>query len=140
MAFKAINLTKTVRYQSELDSEFGTDKATTFILGPIDTRTMSYIIDANMESKVNSDGEQSMKFNQLIVAFNLVKFGLKGFENYLDENDQPLVYKTEKVNFGGKHYTVVSEDILSMLPQALLMELAAKINDINTVSETDEKN
>lgn len=140
LAFKAINLTKTKTYESELDEAKGTDDSTKFLLGAIDTRTMSYIVDSNMDVTENDDGKILNKFNQLTVAYNLVKFGLKGFTNYQDSEGADVPYKQESINYGGKSYKVVTEAILSSMPTTLIMELAGQINDINTVSEDDSKN
>lgn len=140
LAFKAINLTKTKKYTSEQDPEYGTDKASVFTIGAIDSRTMSHIIDSNMESKIGPDGEQMSKYNQLTVAYNLVRFGLKDITNFENDDGTPLVFKTEKINYGGKTYTVAADEILSVLPTFLIMELAAEVNEVNTVSETDSKN
>jgi hypothetical protein len=140
LAFKAVNLTKTIKYESDLDSDKGTEAATKFILGAIDSRTWSHVVDTNMESKMTQDGEQLNKFNQMTVAYNIVRFGLKGFENFLDDENKELVYKTEKFSMAGKAYMVTTEEIMSLLPVNLIMELAGEINSINTVSEEDSKN
>lgn len=139
-SFKAINLTKTVEHQSELDPNKGTDKAVIFTLGAIDTRTFSSIFDKQIESKTNKEGEIIIKPNQLTAAYQFVKFGLKGLQNWLDDKDSPIEFKTERVNVFGKSYTLVTDSILEGFPSELITELAEAIIDINNLSESDVKN
>lgn len=139
-AFKAINLTKTVEYQSDLDPNKGNDAATIFVIGALDSRTMSHIYDKNLESKFTKEGENVIKPNQLTSAYMMVRFGLKGLRNWKNDDDSVVLFKTERTNQFGKTYDLVLEDIISGFPNELIVELAEAIADVNNLSEQDVKN
>lgn len=140
LAFKAINLTRTKEFESTLDDARGTENATKFVLGALDTRLMTSLADKSFETITTADGDQVAKANQLTIAYNMVKFGLKGWTNYTDEDGNPVEFKQGTTNVGGKAYPCVQDDLLARLPLELVMELAAAIQDVNSVSEQDSKN
>jgi hypothetical protein len=140
LAFKAVNLTKTIKYESDLDPAKGTEDATVFQLGAIDARVMGNIIDSSRETKYDVEGNTTDKVFQFNMSMLLVRFGLKGISNYQDEDGKEVPFKTDTINFSGKSYVVCSEDIVKSMPLQLIAELAGKITDFNVVSEQDAKN
>ncbi len=138
--FKAINLTKTVEYKSYLDPNKDNDDAVVFTLGAVDTRTMSSIIDKNIENKTNKEGEMIFKPNQMTTSYLLVRFGLKGLKNWKNHDDTDVEFKTETVNMFGKTYKLVSEDIISAFPSELITELSGEIYSLNNLTDEDVKN
>ncbi len=138
--FKAINLTKTTEYTSYLDPNKDTDDAVVFTLGAVDTRTMSSIIDKNIENKTTKEGEMIFKPNQMTTSYLLVRFGLKGLKNWKNYDDSVIEFKTETVNMFGRTYKLVSEDIISAFPSELITELAGEIYNLNNLTDEDLKN
>ena len=137
---KAINLTKTKVYESDLDDAKGTDQATQFVLGAINTRAFSSIVDRNSEIRVNEDGEQASRFNSMTVAYDLVRFGLKDINNMQDADGNPLKFVTESVNYNGKTMLAASSAIMEALPTELIVELAGEIQSLNSVTAEEAKN
>lgn len=140
---KAINLHKTVEHQLSFDPDFGTDAATTFILGALDSRVMSIIKDKATAIPVSafSNAENavaSLNVNQ--TNLDIVIFGLKGFKNFQDHDGKQIEFKTTQTVLGNKTYTTVLSSIVEMLPEEAISELAGVIMDINNVSETERKN
>jgi hypothetical protein len=139
LAFKALNLTRTKTYESNLDPEKGTENATKFVLGALDTRLMTALADKSFEVVNTADGDQVNKSNQLTIAYNMVRFGLKGWTNYADEDGNPLEFKSGTANIGGKTYPCVQDDLLARLPLELVMELAGEVQSVNRVDEDEAK-
>ena len=71
----------------------------------------------------------------------VVKFGLKGLENFIDPRDKkPIKFDTVSVPVNGKNYKAMTDEIVSMFPKALIDELAEAILSENALSEEEAKN
>lgn len=143
MKIRAINLTKTLDHQLSFDEDAGTDAATTFTLGALDSRVFSVIKDKATALPVsafsNPDGAMaSLNMNQ--TNFDIVVFGLKGWKNLRDDEDKQIVYKTVHTVLGGRTYITVDPELIAILPDEVIAELANKIMDFNVPSEEERKN
>jgi hypothetical protein len=143
MKIRAINLTKTVKHQLSFDEDAGTDKATTWVLGALDSRVFAAIKDRATGIPMSalsggSEGTATLNLNQ--TNFDVVLYGLKGWENFRYDDDRQVEYKTSTANLGGKTYVVVDPELVKMLPPEVIDELANAIMEINTVSEPERKN
>lgn len=138
--FKAINLTKTIDYKSNLDPNKETDEAVVFTLGAVDSRTMSAIMDKNIETRIDKEGDTMYKPNQMTTAYMLVRFGLKGFKNWKDHDNSDVKFETESANVFGKNYKLVKESIISAFPPELITELSGEIYGFNSLEDEDVKN
>lgn len=144
MKIRAINLSKTKRHQLSFDPDKGTNKAITWVLGALDARVYAAIKDKAtaipMSAFSGDASEATATLNINKTNFDIVLFGLKGWEGLLDEDDKPVPYATENYNFEGRTYSVVKYDLLCQLPSEVIDELANEIMDINSLKEEDRKN
>lgn len=141
---RAINLTKTKQHILSFDPDAKTDKAIKWKIGALDARLLAAIKDkatAIPMSAFASDGsDATATLNINKTNFDIVLFGLKGWEGLLDENDAPVVYRTDNTTFEGRTYLTVAYDLLIQLPTEVIDELAQEILDINTMKEEERKN
>ena len=143
MKIRAINLSRTIKHQLSFDEAAGTDDATTFLLGALDSRVFSVIKDKATALPVsafsNPDGAMaSLNMNQ--TNFEIVVFGLKGWENFRDEEDNQIAYKTVHTQLGTRTYTTVDPELVALFPDEVIAELANKIMDFNSPTEEERKN
>ena len=139
MGIIAINPNKVVPYSLLSDSG---DSKTVFHLGVIDSLTRSYLDDQHLEFRKKDTGDSKLEdvaIHDKYVQF--VRFGLKGWDNFKDENGADVPFETEEVNIPrlGKK-TVVKEDCLKRLDLMNIVELGIQILDNNHLKESDRKN
>jgi hypothetical protein len=73
--------------------------------------------------------------------FLIVKFGLRGIENFADpQTNKPVSFDTISVSIQGKNYPAVADSIMDMLSKELIAELAEVITNANKLSEAERKN
>jgi len=137
-----INIYETKPYKSKLDPY--KDNPTIFHIGLLDSYLRAYIDDQATSFEFSSRNPKDLaKANVNASKHNLlaVRFGLKGLDGFLDPRDnKPVKFSTVSVSIIGKNYTAVSEEILAMLPKALIDELAEVILAENVLSEEEVKN
>lgn len=143
MTIKATNLTRTVEKQLTIDDAYGTDQATVFTIGALDARVMSVIKDKATALPVsafsNPEGAMaSLNMNQ--TNFELVVFGLKGWKNFKDDQNNEVPFKTFVNHLGNKSYITADPDLVAVLPDEAIAELANLIMDINSIDEEERKN
>lgn len=141
MALRIQALSGTTKHQSPSDPAFGTEAATTFLIGPVDVFVSTTIFD-RMLSYQQDDGDKAevSRFALNQMNLDLVRFGLKGWSHFLDANDNEVPFKTEKRLVAGREYVAASDECLVMLGVELVRELAGKIRHLNTVSVGEAKN
>jgi hypothetical protein len=136
MAIKAINLAKTINYQSDNDPDKGTEAATTWLLGTLDARVVSHIKDKATAIPVSSlgtgEGFATLRINEM--NFDIVRYGLRGVTNY------DVKFGTENASLGGKTYPVASAAFMDSIPEEEIAAMASAILDINQVSQEERKN
>jgi len=143
MAIVGLSLAATRPFQSRLDSARGTPEATTFRLGTLDSRILGKIKDMATTINVDPtqpDDEVSTSINGNEVNFQTVAYGLKGWENFKDAKGNDIAFQTLTRRHSGQVYEVVDPEVLKLVPQAVLAELAYEITRDNEVSETEGKN
>ncbi len=137
-----INIYETKPYKSKLDLD--KDNSTVFHVGLLDSHSRAYIEDQTTSFEFSSKNPKDpAKANINASKRNLlvVKFGLKGFDNFLDPRDRkPLKFDTVSTAINGKNYSAVADEIIAMLPKALIDELSEVILAENSLSEDEEKN
>lgn len=142
MAFKGIGSHETWDYVSPLDPD--KNNPTIFKIGVLDQRVKGWIMDQN--SIVERDAENPKEKVKVQVrihsgCLDIVKFGLKGFENFIDfKTGNKIEFETETRHLAGKDYEVVSDKVMEMLPYNLIVELADVILGGNKIGEKEEKN
>jgi len=143
MPIVGITLDAERTYESRHDSDRGKDTATKWRIGTLDSRIFGMIRDRSTTMDVdtaNPDGMVSTNINANEVAYETVQFGLRGWTNFLDGGGNEIVYRTIKMNRGGKSYNVVDPAVMSRIPQAIIMELAEEIRRDNEIAEVEGKN
>ncbi len=137
-----INIYESKPYKSKFDSD--ADNSTVFSLGLLDSHLRAFIEDQTTSFEFSSKNpKEPAKANINASKRNLlvVKFGLKGLENFLDPRDnKPVKFDTVSTPVNGKNYKVVTDEIISMFPKVLIDELADVILSENTLSENEIKN
>lgn len=137
-----INIYETKPYKSKLDPD--KENPSVFHIGSLDSYLRAYIDDQATSFEFSSKNPKDYaRANVNASKHNLlaVRFGLKGLDSFLDPRDKkPVKFDTVSVAVIGKNYTAVSEEILAMLPKALIDELAEVILAENTLSEEEAKN
>lgn len=114
---KAINLSKTEDFVCSLDKD---DTKTIWKIGAVDsTAISSFLVDGKTVSDMT----------------NLVRFGLKGFENFFDCEGKKIQYETEQVVVHGKVRHVLAESILKQIPIPYVLEVGMRILMLSTSEE-----
>jgi hypothetical protein len=143
MPIIGLTLDATKEYVSTLDSAKGTEEATVFVLGTLDSRVFGMLRDKGTTIHVdpnspNDDVATSINMNE--VAFQTVQYGLRGWRNLKDGKGEDIKFKTVKRNHGGQSYAVADPDVIKRLPQAIISELSEEIRRENELSADEAKN
>lgn len=70
----------------------------------------------------------------------IVKFGLKGFDNLKDKDGKDVQFITEDTELHSRTSRVVSDSIMDIIPVDVIIELGGKILEITRLSEQVIKN
>lgn len=137
-----INIYETKPYKSKLDPD--KDNPTIFHVRLLDSHLRAFIEDQTTSFEFSSKNPKDpAKANINASKRNLlvVKFGLKGFDNFLDPRDKkPLKFDMVSTAINGKNYSAVTDEIISLLPKSLIDELSEVVLAENSLSEDEEKN
>ena len=137
-----INIFESKPYTSKLDKDSA--NPTVFQIGLLDSNLRAFIEDQTTSFEFSSKNpKEAAKANINASKRNLmvVRFGVKGLENFIDPRDGKAVkFDTVSLPVNGKSYRVVTDEIVSMFPKALIDELADVILADNTLSEDETKN
>ncbi|QSY98655.1 hypothetical protein J2J97_31795 (plasmid) [Rhizobium bangladeshense] len=143
MAIKALKLGSTRKYESVYDEDRGTEHATVWIIGTLDSRTAGRIKDQATRFVVDAnapDEEVATVISTSEVNYQRVQYGLKGFERFQDEDGNDVAYQTVSKRHGGQSYQIVSDSVMQKIPQDIIAELAAEIAKGNELTKADVKN
>jgi hypothetical protein len=143
MAIKALKLDAVHKYESVYDEDRGTDQATVWLIGTLDSRTAGRIKDQTTRFVVDAnapDEEVETAINTSEVNYQRVQYGLKGFERFRDEAGNDIAFETVSRRHGGQSYKIVADTVMQKIPQALIDELAGEIIKGNELSVADVKN
>lgn len=140
MALRAIDIHETRDYVSKYDKE---EPKTIFRLGVLDSRIRAELEDEATSFEVSSRkgrdrAKTTMGLNRRDIE--VVQFGLKGMENFLDAKGHSVKFETISLAKQGKNYMVPAPQILRILPFLVIKELAEEILQDNRLSEEEEKN
>src|SRR5690606_27258246 len=110
MAIIGLTLAAEQAFQSEYDTKKGSEDATTFMLGTLDSRVMGRLRDDATSFAVNPaapEDEVDVSVGQNTLFYLACQFGIKAWTKFRDENGNDIPFKTQKRNMGGKSYTIV---------------------------------
>lgn len=118
-----INLLETLSFTSRFDT---TEPKTIWKYGIIDSEAMPIV----MESNEGTLGQMT----------ELVRFGLRGFENFRDGNGKEIQFVTEPQVFRGRVFHVLAPSVLRVVPRQVILELGIKILELGKLTEPEIKN
>jgi hypothetical protein len=136
MAIVGLSSASTRKVELSSDPAKGTPEATRFIIGSLSAREMAGIKDKS--SKFDSKGNFSNEGNK--AALEVVRLGLKGWENFLDADGKEIAFLTEEVSNINKKTTVAAYASLDRLSFTDLLEIHNHIAGLNTLTEEERKN
>jgi len=119
-----------VRLSQKYISKYDTSEPkTTWHLGVLSVHIFAYLGEKMLDSAKSMES-----------MIDIVSFGLKGFENFKDKDGKDVEFTTKNTNICGKAYQVVSDNIISIIPVDIIVELGSKILEITKLSESQIKN
>lgn len=113
-------------YVSKYDNS---DPKTNWKIGVLSSRVFAYVGSQISDPSKSIDG-----------MIEIVRFGLKGFDNFKDKDGNDVKFTTQSKEIYTSSYRVVSDDIISIIPIDLVIELGGKILEITKLSEKVVKN
>lgn len=121
---KAINLTKTENFVCSIDKD---EPKTKWKITAVDS-----IVVASALSGENGKTAEAM--------MELTRFGLKGFEDFTDDNGKKIEISFENAVLRGRTYEVVSRNVLATIPVAYIVEIGTRILSFGSLSGEQRKN
>lgn len=117
------------------------ENPTVFELGVMDGVLGPYLIDKYSQVSQTKGESQVVTMKGGSYMLDVVRFGLKGWRNFVDKEGKPVPFKRSQMNIPniGNRW-VVDEQCLRALEAEWITELANEIHGDNTVSEADAKN
>jgi hypothetical protein len=136
---KAITPDQTFEYICESDR--GSEQPTKWVLGILDSRLMAHIEDAVAKLEMGKKGSDQADpvFRTGTRRWLLVKFGLRGWVNFVDANGQPFAESFDTTPLFGKSYKTVNDRVLELIPTSVLTELAGELSEQNHLQEADKR-
>lgn len=123
MGIKGISLSEVKDFVSQYDKE---EPKTIWKLGVLDSDVFDLI-----------GGRTD---NQLSTMTDVVRFGLKGFENFKDAQGNEIKFSTTTRVLGITNYKVVSDSLIKIIPPEVKYELANEIISSSRLNEEEIKN
>ena len=137
MAIMGLDLEATEDYVFSGDPARGSEDATVWVLGTLDSRILGKIRDmaTTMALDPLKPDEISQTINSREMDFTTVVYGLRGWRNFPDGKGGLIDFKTEQRTHNGTVYTVADPMVVKRIPPQVMRELAAKIRRDNTLDE-----
>lgn len=138
MALTGINIFETKDYISRHDTD--KENPTVFKVGHLDAFISSEIEDSAAKVNISSNEENEITVKERQKEIMAIKFGLKGWENFLDpRTGKSMEFQTKSLAKNGKNYNVVSDHCLAVIPALVRKELADEILGISHLSLDEKK-
>ena len=122
MGIKGISLSETKDFVSQFDKS---EPKTIWKIGALDSETFALLCDDK---------------NALRIIADVVRFGLKGIENFTDGNGNIVKFNTVSRAVGAYNYQVVADNIMKIIPPEIKSELGAEILKMSKLNEDEIKN
>lgn len=137
---KGVSLAETEFYVCKKDKE----SPTKWKIGVIDSLIMSEIQDLitlfEPDGSGRPDAPAKTKLCLNLVRAEAVRYGVRGWENFVDSTGSPVAFKTERRSIGGKMVDALDEDILRLIPYEVVNELGEAVLAKNRFNEVEAKN
>lgn len=115
---------------------------TVFTLGTLTARVQVFLRDQATKFRPDPDNEDKVvaEFSPNAAAYETVRFGLRGWSNFTDEDGNELKFSTVEKQLAGRTYNVVSEESMDLLHADVIREISEELTKVNTLSEEEAKN
>jgi len=141
MALTGIDTSEIIEHISEHDPDL--KNPTVFKLGVVDSLTIAKIEDKlttfSIDSK-NPGGSTDAKISSGMREIELLRAGLRGWENFNDRDGKPIPFQTNTQRSSGSAKEVPTDKTLEYLPTIIAKELANVIYNQNKLDEGERKN
>jgi hypothetical protein len=78
--------------------------------------------------------------NPLKMMLEIVRFGLRGIENFKDSNGNDVKFTTVNKAVGQYSYKVVADSLLKIIPSQIVNEIGAEILNMSKLGSEEIKN
>lgn len=138
MAIFGLDLTTTKDFYSRHDTAEKKGDKTCFKIRPLDSRVYGMIRDRAFQFKLaNKEGESAEgSHRRYDVNFQAVAHGIEDIVNFTLPGGEAIEIKRRTAMVGNKKYEVLHDDVMRLIPGAIIDELAQEIMAAN---ELDEK-
>lgn len=139
---KALDLSKTIIFESPRDPAKGTEEATKFTIGAIPSRVYAALKDSATTYRQDPNNQDDIKvdFRPNDIAKDMVRHGLKGIQNFCTDSGSVVEFKTKKTRIGNSEYDVLADEVLDVIDLDTIREIAQAIREICEVDAKTEKN
>lgn len=121
-----INLNETQDFTSKYDTS---DQKTVWKISPLSSGTSAHIGSIFAKDPSSIDG-----------FIEAVKFGLKGAVNFKNASGDDIAIEKVNKSVGDSKYSVVSSNVIEIIPFEIIIELGTAILTISKLSEQETKN
>jgi hypothetical protein len=143
----AFDVKETREYILEADRKLLPEQQTIFVLGTLDSSLAGQINDASVDFQLNDkepDGEANIQWRRGFRQLQLVRFGLKGWSNFLDRQGKQIRFDPKE---HAQSFAVpavgdrdgLKDSTLDLL-KPYIRELATEIDKDNRLGKEEEKN
>lgn len=142
MAVRAVTLTKELKYVSEDDPAKGTDAETVFLLAPLASWQSAAVSDllASFSASAASGGEAASEMKVHQAAILAVRFGLRSWHNFVDDENAQIDFKSKQQTISGKTVIAIVPELLDRLPMAEIFGMYRLLMEHGSPSEEAAKN
>jgi hypothetical protein len=127
-------------FKAAVKAETPTDRPTTFYLGNLTQADRVEIGDITTVPTMNNTGV-SMSMQKMKRTYLTVQRGLKGWDNFTDEEGQPIVFEsTTTKDSSGKFRETAKDECLQFLDTEMVLELCEALLKKNGMVKEIEKN
>ena len=136
---KGISLGETSWFTCKDDRE----NPTRWKIGVIDALVMAEIQDLITVFEPdysNMEGPAKSKLCLNRVKSEAVRYGLKGWENFVDSTGSAVPFRTERRTMGGRTVDALPDELMQMIPFVIVTEIGDKILTMNRLNEGEVKN
>ncbi len=138
----AVNLEESREFKSQFDPERDANP-TVFKLGLLDPFVRAMLDDEMTRLDFGPGGPDGQATTSVRLGtrnIEMVRFGLRGIENFKGPDGNPVQWRTMRKNVRGRSYEVPSDEVLRLIPPKIISELAGEIAKENSISDEERKN
>ena len=113
-------------YVSKFDNS---EPKTKWRIGVLSAHAFAYVGSKIADSTKSLDG-----------MIEVVRFGLKGFDNFKDKDGNDVKFITQAKDVHSITHHIVSDNLINLIPIDIIIELGGKILEITKLTEQEIKN